>query len=57
MKEKWQRPQLVCLYRGKPEESVLSGCKLTARPSSGPLTRNGRCDGIDCCDCHAQVTS
>ena len=27
MKLKWERPQLVSLYRGKPEEKVLCGCK------------------------------
>lgn len=26
-KKKWTKPELVILTRGKPEESVLAGCK------------------------------
>lgn len=26
-KKKWERPQLIVLFRGKPEEAVLNGCK------------------------------
>jgi len=42
MKEKWERPQLVVLYRGKPEESVLCGCKLSS--GGGPNCNAGNCD-------------
>ncbi len=27
MKKVWQKPELVVLVRGKPEESVLAACK------------------------------
>jgi len=26
-KKKWETPKLICLYRGRPEEAVLQGCK------------------------------
>ncbi len=26
-KKKWETPKLICLYRGRPEEAVLAGCK------------------------------
>jgi len=32
-KKKWETPKLICLYRGRPEEAVLTGCKV-----SGGLT-------------------
>ena len=28
MKKAWQKPQLVVLTRGRPEESVLTACKI-----------------------------
>jgi hypothetical protein len=31
MKKKWQKPELIVLYRGKPEENLLGHiyCKMT----------------------------
>lgn len=29
-KKKWESPKLICLYRGRPEEAVLSNCKTSA---------------------------
>jgi len=26
-KKKWEMPNLICLYRGRPEEAVLAICK------------------------------
>ena len=34
-KKKWETPKLICLYRGRPEEAVLTGCKLSPG-SPGP---------------------
>ena len=31
----WQRPQLVILVRGNPEEDVLAKCKLGGRMADG----------------------
>ncbi len=33
-KEKWGKPELIILVRGKPEEKVLVGCKLENSGSS-----------------------
>ncbi|MQY69731.1 MAG: hypothetical protein GH145_02560 [Firmicutes bacterium] len=38
-KKKWETPKLICLYRGRPEEAVLTGCKVTGG-ATGP---NGFC--------------
>jgi hypothetical protein len=43
MKKEWKRPQLVSLFRGKPEEKVLCGCKLMS--GGGPTEGyNHQCD-------------
>lgn len=31
-KFKWQRPELIVLRRGRPEENVLEACKYNAAP-------------------------
>jgi hypothetical protein len=35
VKEDWEKPKLVVLYRGRPEESVLTACKI-ANKVAGP---------------------
>ncbi|MDF1590731.1 MAG: hypothetical protein P1P89_04375 [Desulfobacterales bacterium] len=35
MKKIWEKPKLVVLYRGKPEESVLAACKADVGGSVG----------------------
>ena len=44
-KEKWEKPKLVILTRGKPEERVLVACKLTppCTESTGPQNGWSRC--------------
>ena len=50
-KKKWKEPKLTCLYRGRPEEAVLSACKgvgvagpdrpagaACSHPSQGPCS-------------------
>lgn len=39
MRKEWEKPQLVVLTRGKPEEAVLGACKV-AIPSPGPGSDN-----------------
>lgn len=36
-KKKWDKPELIVLVRGKPEERVLSACKTTMVAGPGPL--------------------
>jgi hypothetical protein len=40
-REHWSRPQLIVLGRGRPEESVLSGCKNFCH--AGPASTRGGC--------------
>ena len=35
MKKTWQKPMLVVLFRGRPEEYVLSACKSADDPEGG----------------------
>ena len=53
MNEVWQKPKLIILYRGRPEESILAVCKneggggkLAVTSKYGDCTRNG-CPGCD----------
>ena len=53
MNEVWQKPKLIILYRGRPEESVLADCKtaagggkLAVTTKFNACTRNG-CPGCD----------
>ena len=42
-KKAWFKPELIVLVRGKPEEGVLTACKLASVPG-GPFGNNGWCD-------------
>jgi len=33
--KKWETPKLICLYRGRPEEAVLRGCKRQSVMGAG----------------------
>ena len=41
MKKLWRKPKLIILERGRPEELVLAGCKLSS--TSGPVAREISC--------------
>ena len=43
MKKPWETPELVILYRGRPEESVLTHCKHANSAPVGPDHRYGSC--------------
>jgi hypothetical protein len=49
MKKPWQTPELVILYRGRPEESVLTHCKHSNNPPLAPSAFHD--------DCNTSVTS
>lgn len=45
----WSRPELIVLVRGRPEEAVLTGCKLDLA-STGPIKNKCRAaKGSDPC--------
>ena len=48
-KEKWDKPKLIILTRGKPEEKVLSGCKY-GPTTSGPTDSADACSELPYCD-------
>ncbi len=50
MKKVWQKPELVVLVRGKPEEAVLTACK-GGTFSGSPQVGNGQCTRTNCTSC------
>jgi hypothetical protein len=40
----WKKPELVVLFRGKPEESVLFHCKHKNNPVAAPATVHDDCN-------------
>jgi hypothetical protein len=36
MKKVWKKPQLIVLYRARPEENVLAICKGVSNSPAGP---------------------
>ena len=47
-KKKWERPLLIVLVRGKPEERVLAGCKGTIAWGPGGASEYWGSDLIHC---------
>lgn len=41
-KKEWEKPQLIILLKGEPEENVLAGCKMNHTPS-GPQGAYNAC--------------
>jgi hypothetical protein len=47
MRRTWKRPELVILFRGRPEERVLENCKSPQGGfQGGPSKTNNKCDVI-----------
>lgn len=43
-KKEWPKPELVVLVRNKPEETVLTACKVTGNPlTAGPSNGSYQC--------------
>ncbi len=42
--KKWEKPLVISLYRGKPEEHVLCGCKFTSSGTNPGTNNNLHCD-------------
>lgn len=47
MKKKWDKPELIVLVRGRPEEKVLMLCKLLYA-HGGPLDDDTGCINFGC---------
>ena len=56
-KKIWERPKLIILERGRPEEMVLAGCKMPGSKQSRRLKNSG-CERLKTCvDCKVLSTS
>jgi hypothetical protein len=50
MKKPWHTPELVILFRGRPEEAVLCICKHACTPAVSPQNFRDSCNlSITCC--------
>ena len=51
MRKTWQKPKLIVLFRGMPEERVLSACKTET--GGGEVSDEGNCieNGANCDPC------
>ena len=56
MKKIWEKPKLIILARGRPEESVLAGCKMQGITVSRK-NKNTGCQKAGCGLCNAKGTS
>jgi hypothetical protein len=59
-KEKWGKPELIILTRGKPDENVLTACKYSMGGYGGPDSWYGVCTsygGYGCDACSADGAS
>jgi hypothetical protein len=43
MKNKWKTPELIVLFKGRPEETLLCHCKHTTAPPVAPYTHKNNC--------------
>jgi hypothetical protein len=56
-KKIWQKPKLIILERGRPEELVLAGCKMPASMATKKAKKSG-CERLTTCvDCVKLSTS
>ncbi len=56
----WKKPELVVLFRGKPEESVLFHCKHKNNPVAAPAAIHDDCNdtsGDHCGACQSNASS
>ncbi|MHB8094431.1 MAG: hypothetical protein ACYDH0_05755 [Candidatus Aminicenantales bacterium] len=51
MKKTWNKPELVVLFRGKPEESVLFHCKHKNNPVVAPASFHEDCNHMSSAKC------
>jgi len=50
MKKNWEKPELVVLFRGKPEEAVLTHCKHKSETPVAPFPYHDDCNNrVGCC--------
>jgi len=57
MKKPWQTPELVILFRGRPEEAVLCNCKHANAAAVAPHSFKDSCNISATCCSACQNTS
>ena len=57
MKKPWQKPKLIILERGRPEEVVLLGCKMAGSKASASNKKSGCMRLGTCTTCDVFGTS
>jgi hypothetical protein len=58
MKKPWQTPELVILFRGRPEEAVLCNCKHANNPAVAPHNFRDSCNiSSTCCSACQNTTA
>lgn len=57
--KKWEKPELLILVRGRPEDAVLLNCKGNGLPANDPTLNAGGCFQTAICaaTCDTQVPS
>jgi len=55
--KKWEKPLVISLYRGKPEEHVLCGCKNLGSGTNPGINNGNHCDKNYCQPCQVGTTS
>jgi len=53
-KKNWERPKLIILERGRPEELVLAGCKTSKLQTKAKIKLSG-CDKKSAATCAVQL--
>lgn len=56
-KEKWEKPKLIVLTRGKPEEMLLTTCKASTDIGSSASASQTPCSDGYCADCSTIAAS
>jgi hypothetical protein len=46
MANKWQKPELIILYRARPEEAILTHCKHKNVPATQPIDTHDDCNEV-----------
>ena len=59
MKKQWETPELVVLFRGRPEESVLCSCKHRNNPPVAPQNCHDDCNSshFTCTACQSNASA
>ncbi len=49
MKKQWRTPELIVLFKGRPEETLLCNCKHVTAPPVAPYSHKDNCTSNPLC--------